>query len=296
MKLLDLTNDYVFKRIFGHTGNEDITKSFLSSIIPDKIEKIELDCNPIMDKDLLDDKLGILDIKARLNDNVVCNVEMQICDKKNIEKRLLFYWSKMYSQGIKQGQDYDELKRTIVILISDYNLEKLKKIPEYVTKWNIREEKYGKIILTDVLEIYIIELNKLKNGVVKDNQKLNSWLYFIKSSKVVVNKNMREEDIEEIKKAQKILEDISADEHEKWLAEMRLKYIRDKHAIEDFGYDKGYKSGQSKGIEIGKEQGIEIGSTKKQEEIARNLKQENVDIQFIARVTGLTEEEIEKIK
>lgn len=249
-----------------------------------------------MDKDLLDDKLGILDIKARLNDNVVCNVEMQICDKKNIEKRLLFYWSKMYSQGIKQGQDYDELKRTIVILISDYNLEKLKKIPEYVTKWNIREEKYGKIILTDVLEIYIIELNKLKNGAVKDNQKLNSWLYFIKNSKVVVNKNMREEDIEEIKKAQKILEDISADEHEKWLAEMRLKYIRDKHAIEDFGYDKGYKSGQSKGIEIGKEQGIEIGSTKKQEEIARNLKQENVDIQFIARVTGLTEEEIEKIK
>ena len=115
---------------------------------------------------------------------------------------------------------------------------------------------------------------------------------------------MREEDIEEIKKAQKILEDISADEHEKWLAEMRLKYIRDKHAIEDFGYDKGYKSGQSKGIEIGKEQGmeigkergIEIGSTKKQEEIARNLKKENVDIQFIARVTGLTEEEIEKIK
>ena len=280
IKLLDPKNDYVFKRIFGHTGNEDITKSFLSSIIPDKIEKIELDCNPIMDKDLLDDKLGILDIKARLNDNVVCNVEMQICDKKNIEKRLLFYWSKMYSQGIKQGQDYDELKRTIVILISDYNLEKLKKIPEYVTKWNIREEKYGKIILTDVLEIYIIELNKLKNGVVKDNQKLNSWLYFIKSSKVVVNKNMREEDIEEIKKAQKILEDISADEHEKWLAEMRLKYIRDKHAIEDFGYDKGYKSGQSK----------------KQEEIARNLKQENVDIQFIARVTGLTEEEIEKIK
>ena len=296
IKLLDPKNDYVFKRIFGHTGNEDITKSFLSSIIPDKIEKIELDCNPIMDKDLLDDKLGILDIKARLNDNVVCNVEMQICDKKNIEKRLLFYWSKMYSQGIKQGQDYDELKRTIAILISDYNLEKLKKIPEYVTKWNIREEKYGKIILTDVLEIYIIELNKLKNGAVKDNQKLNSWLYFIKNSKVVVNKNMREEDIEEIKKAQKILEDISADEHEKWLAEMRLKYIRDKHAIEDFGYDKGYKSGQSKGIEIGKEQGIEIGSTKKQEEIVRNLKKKNMDAKFIAEVTGLTEEEIEKIK
>ena len=284
IKLLDPKNDYVFKRIFGHTGNEDITKSFLSSIIPDKIEKIELDCNPIMDKDLLDDKLGILDIKAKLNNNIVCNIEMQICDKKNIEKRLLFYWSKIYSQGIKKGQDYDELKRTIVILISDYNLEKLKKIPEYVTKWNIREEKYGKIILTDVLEIYIIELNKLKNGAVKDNQKLNSWLYFIKSSKVVVNKNMREEDIEEIKKAQKILEDISADEHEKWLAEMRIKYIRDQHAIEDLGYDKGYNKGYKAGIE------------KEKEETVKKLKEKRMDVKSIAEVTGLTEEEIEKIE
>ena len=300
IKLLDPKNDYVFKRIFGQIGNEDITKSFLSSIIPDKIEKIELDCNPIMDKDLLDDKLGILDIKAKLNNNIVCNIEMQICDKKNIEKRLLFYWSKMYAQGIKQGKDYDELKRTIVILISDYNLEKLKEIPEYVTKWNIREEKYGKIILTDVLEIYIIELNKLKNGAVKDNQELNSWLYFIKNSKVVVNKDMRDEDIEEIKKAQKILEDISADEHEKWLAEMRIKYIRDQHAIEDFGYDKGYKAGNKngieQGIEQGVEQGIEIGSAQKQEEMIRNLKKKNMDAKFIAEITGLTEEEIEKIK
>ena len=300
IKLLDPKNDYVFKRIFGQTGNEDITKSFLSSIIPDKIEKIELDCNPIMDKDLLDDKLGILDIKAKLNNNIVCNIEMQICDKKNIEKRLLFYWSKMYAQGIKQGQDYEELKRTIVILISDYNLEKLKEIPEHVTKWNIREEKYGKIILTDVLEIYIIELNKLKNGAVKDNQELNSWLYFIKNSKVVVNKDMREEDIEEIKKAQKILEDMSADEHEKWLAEMRIKYIRDQHAIEDLGYDKGYKAGNKngieQGIEQGVEQGIEIGSAQKQEEMIRNLKKKNMDAKFIAEITGLTEEEIEKIK
>ena len=284
IKLLDPKNDYVFKRIFGQIGNEDITKSFLSSIIPDKIEKIELDCNPIMDKDLLDDKLGILDIKAKLNNNIVCNIEMQICDKKNIEKRLLFYWSKMYAQGIKQGQDYDKLKRTIVILISDYNLEKLKEIPEYVTKWNIREEKYGKIILTDVLELYIIELNKLKNSTLKDNQVLNSWLHFIKNSKVVVNKNMRDEDIEEIKKAQKILEDISADEHEKWLAEMRIKYIRDQHAIEDLGYDKGYNKGYKAGIE------------KEKEETVKKLKEKRMDVKSIAEVTGLTEEEIEKIE
>ena len=89
-----------------------------------------------------------------------------------------------------------------------------------------------------------------------------------------------EEDIKEIKKAEKILEDISADEHERWLAEMRLKYIRDKKAIEDFGYDKGY------------EQEIK----KKQEEMVKKLKERDMNVKFIEEVTGLTKEEIEKIK
>ena len=85
-KLLDPKNDYVFKRIFGHTGNEEITKGLLQSIIPDRIYKIELDSNPITEKDLLDDKVGILDIKAKLNDgNVNCDIEMQVVDQKDIK-------------------------------------------------------------------------------------------------------------------------------------------------------------------------------------------------------------------
>ena len=156
-ELLDPKNDYVFKRIFGHSGNEEITKGLLQSIIPDKIDKIELDSNPITEKDLLDDKVGILDIKAKLNDgNVNCDIEMQVVDQKDIEKRILFYWSKMYIQTLKVGEDYENLKRCIVILITDYDLDKLKEIPEYVTKWKIREEKYSKLVLTNDLELYII--------------------------------------------------------------------------------------------------------------------------------------------
>ena len=50
IELLDPKNDYVFKRIFGYSGNEEITKEFLSSIIEEKIEEITLDCNPITEK------------------------------------------------------------------------------------------------------------------------------------------------------------------------------------------------------------------------------------------------------
>ena len=185
-KLLDPKNDYVFKRIFGHTGNEEITKGLLQSIIPDKIDKIELDSNPITEKDLLDDKVGILDIKAKLNGgNVNCDIEMQVVDRKNIEKRILFYWSKMYVQTLKVGEDYESLKRCIVILITDYDLEKLKEIPEYVTKWKIKEEKYSKLVLTNDLELYIISLEKAKNSTKNKEEELYNWLKFINNPKEI---------------------------------------------------------------------------------------------------------------
>ena len=185
-KLLDSKNDYVFKRIFGHIGNEEITKGLLQSIIPDKIDKIELDSNTITEKDLLDDKVGILDIKAKLNDgNVNCDIEMQVVDQKDIEKRILFYWSKMYIQTLKVGEDYENLKRCIVILITDYDVDKLKEIPEYVTKWKIREEKYSKLVLTNDLELYIISLEKAKNSTKNKKEELYNWLKFINNPKEV---------------------------------------------------------------------------------------------------------------
>lgn len=88
-KIILPTNDYAFKRIFGKLGNERITQNLLNSILDEKIENVELDCNTILEKDIYDDKIGILDIKAKLNNKFLCNIEMQIANRKNIEKRLL---------------------------------------------------------------------------------------------------------------------------------------------------------------------------------------------------------------
>ena len=54
-----------------------------------------------------------------------------------------------------------------------------------------------------------------------------------------------------IKKAQKELEKISSDEHERYLAELREKYIMDQKATEDAGYYKGIKEGIEEGIKEG---------------------------------------------
>ena len=52
------TNDYVFQRIFGKVGNEEITKGLISAIIKREVKKVELDESPILEKDLRDDKVG----------------------------------------------------------------------------------------------------------------------------------------------------------------------------------------------------------------------------------------------
>ena len=117
-KIFVPTNDYVFKRIFGHVGNEDITKSFINSILDKKVTKINLNENPILDKDLKDDKVGILDIKAVLNNNIQCDIEMQVVKYSNISKRILYYWSKLFSSQIIEGNNYNSLNKSIVIFFN----------------------------------------------------------------------------------------------------------------------------------------------------------------------------------
>ena len=105
------TNDFVFKRIFGRKGNEDITKGLIKSILKQEINELSLDENTILEKDFQDDKIGILDIKAKINNSDIVNIEMQVIKYSNIQKRIMFYWSKLYTDEIKSGDDYNNLKK-----------------------------------------------------------------------------------------------------------------------------------------------------------------------------------------
>lgn len=277
----------MFKRIFGHIGNEDITASLISSIVDKKITNVKLDNSTILEKDLFDDKVGILDIRAKIDNKINCNIEMQVVDKNNIEKRMLFYWSKMYSSNIKAGKDYSTLEKTIVILISDYELESLKKIPKYQTKWQIREEKYHQIILTDVMELYIIELPKFMKYKENSKERMNSWLKFIENPEVV-----KMDEHVEINKAKKELEKISNNAHERYLAELREKYILDQKATESAGYVKGKKDGKKEGLT----EGLTKGKAEAINLVAKKLLEQGIAIEVISQATGLKKEEIEKLQ
>ena len=273
VKTLSPKLDVVFQALFGEVGNEKITKGFLEKILNQKINKINLDKNPILRKEFKDEKLGVLDILAELDGKEKCNIELQIVDKKNIIERVLFYWSRLYSKQIKAGEDYEVLQKTIVILITNFKIENLEEL-SYHSTWQIMETKSAKkIILTKKLEIDIIELPKIE-GKEEVKDELLDWLYFLEEPKGErVTKNMEEN--EELKEAVEKLDSLSADERMQRIAELREKAIMDKKAI----YAKG----------------LDVGEENNKIKIAKELLNKDMSIEEIIRITGLTEEKIEKI-
>ena len=271
-------------------GNEKITQGLISAIIDKEIKTINIEETPITEHNIKDDKVGVLDIKARLNNDIICDVEMQVAKNSNIEKRIMFYWSKLYSAEIHKGEDYDVLHKTIVILIANFELDKLKEIGKFHTKWQIREEEFRKVVLTDTLEVHIIELPKLikqlENNKGNKKDKLVLWLMFLLNPENVGDEDMKEN--EDIKKALEELEKIKENEQDRRLAELRMKHILDQNSIRKSGFREGLKEGLQKGLEQGREQS--------KKEIAQNLLSLKMPIEQIIQITGLTKEEINNIK
>ncbi len=301
VKTLSPKLDVVFQALFGEVGNESITKGFLEAILERKIDSIDLSKNPILRREFKEEKLGVLDIIAKLDKNEICNIELQIVDKKNIIERILYYWSRLYSRQIKSGEDYKILQKAIVILITDFKIENLEEL-DYHSRWKIMEDKQGKkIILTQKLEIDIIELPKII-GKEKEQDNLLDWLYFLENPKSErVTEKMKEN--ENLKEAVKKLDNLSEDEKMQRIADLRQKAIMDEKAIYEkgleIGIEKGMKEGMKEGIQRGIEKGIEKGimegSQKEKIEIAKKMLELKIDKETIAKATGLTEQEIEKI-
>ena len=268
MHKLKITNDYVFKRIFGKQGNESILKDFLIAVLELPIEEIEIIKDAHLDRAVAENKSGVLDIKATLNNKVTVNIEMQVKNQHNMIDRSLYYWSNLYSSSLYKKQDYTQNNKTITINILMFNI--FKEGP-YHEKCMIRRD-YNNQILTEDLEMHFIQIPKCKKEDIKT--KLDGWVQFIGNiSKEGVDIAMKEN--EEIRKAQEELEYLTGDEEERRLAELREKAIRDETTNLNSARREGRKEEKVK--------------------IAKKMKEEGIDIETIIRVTSLTKEEIEKL-
>ncbi len=305
-KLLSPKIDVIFQILFGEVGSERITKKFLEAILNKKIESIDLSQNIVMRHENIGEKMGVLDVLVKFDDKKFCNVEMQLIEKDKLFERILYYWSRIYTKQIKSGNDYVFLNKTIEVLIVDFEIDSLKEL-EYHTMWKIIETKYRKNVLTDELEIHIIEIPKVYKLIgEKQKEELVKWLEFIedptsKEVEIYMNEN------EGIKEARNKLEGLSGDERLQKLEELRLKAIMDEKAERRFaikkgleeglkkGLEKGLKEGLEKGVKKGREKGIKEGRQQGIKEIAKKMKEKGEDTKYIQEITGLAEEEIKAL-
>ena len=292
--------DVVFHSLFRE-GNEGITKALISSVIKEKINDIKLDNDRYVFGKYPEEKLGILDLKATLGDGKICDVEIQLVDNKDTEARFLYYWSRIYSGQLKKGNIYKDLNKVIGIIILDFPLEKTKALENICTEWKITEVTTGlNLVLTEMLQIYIIEISKAKRTLEKEpNNELAQWVLFLDNpNQEEVFKAM--ETNKELKEAMKNLDEISQQEELRRVAELREKAIMDEknalaHALED-----GKKEGLKKGMEIGraegKAEGQILGKKETQKEIARKMLEKNFSIDEIQNLISLTKDEIEELR
>jgi predicted transposase/invertase (TIGR01784 family) len=174
------TVDYAFKHLLGRESTRPILTNLLDSVLQPApghgIREIEL-LNPFNPKEALDDKLSILDIKARDQSGRQFNVEMQMLAFRYYEKRILYYCARLHQQQLHEGQDYLELKPTISISFLDHMLFPL--APDYHLRFRLLETSHH-FPFTEDMEFHILELPKFTKPATELATGLDIWLYFLR--------------------------------------------------------------------------------------------------------------------
>ena len=283
--------DLAFKKIFGVEENKDLLISLINSIVSqeDQVTEVTL-LNPYNPKHFKSDKLSILDIKATNQDGKKFNIEIQISDEADYDKRALYYWAKIYTEQLKESEDYSKLSKAIGIHI--LNFTSIPEVRKYHNVFHITEKETGFAYYKD-LELHTIELKKFSDNsdeglsdiVAKINNALDVWSAFLTRNDLLIADNLPKElDNPSLKKAINVLNVMNFTAEERESYENHLKWLR----IEA----NTLKKAEEKGIEKGREEGAD----KKAEEIAINMLRQNLDNSLISSVTGLSVDEILKIK
>ena len=285
---LVMKDDILFKVFFSR--NKNYLRSFLSSILGKDIRIKNIIHDARLEQLAKEMKYGILDLEVELEDGEIVNVEMQVKDNKNIEKRTTFYASKKIVEQLEPKQDYDELKRVIAIL--NYNLTDL---PEYLTETVRIIKGHEDYELNNEVKYYYIELEKFRKQEPDMSVELNQWLAFIDMERRDLLEMAKKEN-KEIKEAVEKYEVLTGKEEIKRLAELRLMSKLEENSALATARAKGTEEGLKQGKEEGLKQGKEEGLKEAKIEIAKKLINMNLTNEQICNLTELSNEQIEKIR
>jgi predicted transposase/invertase (TIGR01784 family) len=181
MERLNPLNDYLFLKLMGEEGDEEQCLAFLNAVLGSKskrpVKLLKILENKTFTADIIGDKSSILDVRAETDAGEKINIEVQLKDLHNMEKRTLMYWGREFIKSISVSDNYKDLPRVITINIVNFDSIKL---DDFHTCFHLWEDDHHNYLLTDVLEIHFINMVKFRKLKSKDivNKPLERWLTF----------------------------------------------------------------------------------------------------------------------
>ncbi len=271
--------DLAFKKLFGVEENKDLLISLINSIVSPEDQVVDITLlNPYNSQNFRNDKLSILDIKAKGVDGKMFNIEMQITDSADYDKRALYYWAKLYTEQLKAGTYYSSLCKAIGIHI--LNFVSITNNERYHNCFYITEKKTGERYFAD-MELHTIELNKFEGDTTELNElvskiksSLDVWLAFLTKHNLLNKDNLPPElNNQNLKKALSVLEVMNFSSEERDAYEEHLKWLMTEAST----------------LKKAREEGKEARNI----EIAKAMLLDGDTVEKIAKITGLSIVEIE---
>jgi predicted transposase/invertase (TIGR01784 family) len=259
--LLTMKNDFVFKKLLCESTEIliDLLNSVLELSEKRRIRSVQIK-NPIILPEEITQKYIVLDILATDEAGYVYNIEMQVRQYADYSKRALFYASRLYAGQLESGEDYGELKPVIGIHFLNY--EEYSDYDDFHFRFEMRDVRNHGLRLTEDMTIHIFELPKFERSMKKSHIKdaMTEWLRFFNHAHEEDETMRASYENPVIHKAFGLLEDLSADEKNRYLAEVREKAMRNERselaAARREGRKEGFEEGRKEGAEEVIRQGI----------------------------------------
>jgi predicted transposase/invertase (TIGR01784 family) len=242
---IDPKVDYMFKRLFGREENKPLLIHLINAVLqpPAGGELVSLELlNPFSEADALDDKLAIVDIKARDQSGRLFHVEMQMLWERAWRQRALFYLTRLFQSQLREGQDYSELRPTIGIWFVNGIL-----FPAS-TDWHLNFEMFDVhqgLRFSSEFAIHVLELAKYRKPGDEVAGPMEAWIYFLQHGDELDATSLPGPlQLGEIRRAMEELEMVSKTDIERERYEARLKLQRDRLSEVHSAREEGIECGE----------------------------------------------------
>ncbi|MDO5555044.1 MAG: Rpn family recombination-promoting nuclease/putative transposase, partial [Planctomycetia bacterium] len=230
---LSVSDDGLFRAIFGHESSTHFLTGLVNAVLRNAgdppVRALEIK-NPFQLKDLANQKEPVLDIKAQDDRGHWFDVEIQVVMHENFRERILYYWSRTYSQELQQGTDYYDLRPVFGIIFTKFPI--WPKQPEILYDAFQIGSKYDLArVYSDHLKLHFITIPGQTDGLEHclHDTELRQWLKILNYPNLTSEEEMTTLATENplIGEAYERTKTLMADSQVQYYMEARLKHALD---------------------------------------------------------------------